>query len=728
MSTLLSRASRSVSSSARNSALLAALHCVVATTAQSPDLSCLKRPHQWPVQPVFDPALPAQYAPEGGEVLSDSVRISFRSAKQRFMTVFVERHQVVRFDDRATIERFGTISLPESFDPAHDRQDLPLVDRGTTPRPLYISPTVVEFAARVIGSAERARELACEGRVIAQKVRLGTRLHGAWNYSITPQGIMPGDTVEIHWTCRIPFAENMNHFLCWRYFFEGPLPKRVAHLRLEGEARGAVPSHWGIAPDSTALADGMARSWWTLHHLPGTLGEVNARPHDRPHLVMGPPVNSGWFTHRMASGQVVDVPPWVNVLRRREQKAFWWRRVAEKKVPDAQTNRMRDFIARYSDRDPFMQAAAVHNAIARDFTYQDDYLWYADKDLSLPKTGNQMRDGELREISRYDLYSKYLSLLKLKYYTAYVYDKRVGRITLDHLSPLWDNEWMFLLNDSGTAITFHPKKRRFGLFANELPFYWEGTQALVGDVDKLWRDEQMAPELGLKPELIPIATMRPELNQRGTDLVLMADLAAGTLALTGRVMLSGQYSTLCRSAWLYHEIDSTIDPIYARTLRDVPGITDVEVVAGEPETVAPYRITMEVNANMDQRLGAVNDSIRVIDLSGLVVHALPRDFHSAGRDYDFHFDFLGGDLSTYTITFDRPVQLLQQDCELPDTERQRFGSLVTHVRQLDATTIEVAEALMIKQERVAASDAAALESFLRACTREERTILLRLVR
>jgi hypothetical protein len=328
--------------------------------------------------------------------------------------------------------------------------------------------------------------------------------------------------------------------------------------------------------------------------------------------------------------------------------------------------------------------------------------------------GDQLRDGELREISRYDLYAKYLSLLHLKYYTAYVLDKRVGHLSLDYLSPLWDSEWLFLLNDSGRAITFHPKKRRTGLLANELPFYWEGTQALVGDVDKLWADGEMAPELGLHPDLIPIGQLRPELNNRTTDATLEVRLEEATATIDARIVLSGQYSTQCRGAWLHHDMDSTVDRGYGRLLSEARGMKAVRVVLGEQPNGAPFRFTVGVQGTLTGRVIPIGDSLFAIDLGGLIDHVVPHDFVSDDRELPFWFDFMGLDAYTLLLRFDRPVKLRTDLSTWPATVRQPFASLAVMVRQLDERTIEVSDHFTVKKDKVEPAAARALEQVLKA--------------
>ena len=712
--------------SGRSSAVvILALLLATLVVGQTADLNCLKKPYDWGGLPNFPSATHVPGIIEGADLLCDSLRIAYRRAKPEFITVFVERHQVIRFDQRDAITEYATFTLPESFDPTFDQQDLPIDRRGRDPRPLFINATVDRFAARVIGPPDHVRNLDAVGKVVRQRQKAAGRFQIAWSYVIQLPGVMPGDTVEVHYKYKLPFEENWQRLNAMRLFFEGALHKHRYHLMLEADPRQGMV-HWGIAPDSVYEAEGMRRAVWTRRDLPAIADEVNARPYrDRPHLVVGTQQNAGLYMHVTASGAPVDIPYWVKVMRIRERDAHWWRRVARKKIPDAQTNRMKHFMSMYNDPSPVQQAARIHSAISSDFTFQWDDAWYDDLDRGLQKLGDQMRDHRLREISRYDFYAKYLSMLRLKYHTAYMLDKRVGAITMDWLSPVWNNEWLFVLNDGGRPMSLHPKRRRFGLLPNELPFYWEGTQALVGDMDDLWDDGALASKDPPIPELLPLPVLDPALNHRNTSATLTVDLSNLVARMDARVLLSGQYSTLCRGAWLYHEVDSTIDPQYGAILVDAAGVEGELVAFGQVQAEAPFQFPIQLEADLQARISIGVDSTWTIDLTGLLTHVVPHDLQLTGRDLPFWFDFAGSDVYSYQLRFDQPVELLQAPEAASHEVLTPYADHRLEVRSIDPSTIEVVSSLRIKREQVPMEDLGSLAPLLEQAGRNELRLRVR---
>lgn len=634
--------------------VLAAL-LLTSSSGQRPDLSCLREPFDWGAQPALDRSGPQLSAAEGADILSDSLRIAFRRSKPEFITVFFERHLVIRFGTAEAVRRFSSFTLPESLDPAYDHQDLPLVRRDSLPRPIYFNAEMVFCRARKLGSGAESTGLPIEGGAARQRVKHDDRFHEAWSYAMNVLGVLPGDTVEVQWKYSVPYMENAGRFHAPRIFLHGDLYKRSSHLQLEVHG-GQNMRHWGIPADSTVHRNGIAKSFWTLHDLAAVGDETGARWYtELPHLIVGTLQDAQNNMHRTQSGLWVEVPYWAQAMRRRESDAFWWRQVALKNVPDAQTERMKDFIALFPGPDAVDRARRIHNAIANDFSFQLDDAWFDNKDMQNQRMGDQLRDGRLREISRYDLYSKVLSMLRLKYWTAYLMDARVGALSRDWLSPVWNNEWTFLLKDGNGPLHLYPKRTRFGLLAGEMPFYWEGTQALVGDVDKLWNDGELGSNEPILPDLVPTPSLPEVLNERRTDIMVEADLEGGLLKVEANILLAGQWSTLTRGAYLHGEVDSSVNVRYGHRVQDIQEARNVLVELGKLQEEAPYRMPIKVSFELPGRIVPHGDGRWTVDLRDLVCHVVDTTFIAEGRDLSYWFDFVGSDRVTMQVHFTQEV-------------------------------------------------------------------------
>ena len=65
------------------------------------------------------------------------------------------------------------------------------------------------------------------------------------------------------------------------------------------------------------------------------------------------------------------------------------------------------------------------------------------------------------------------------YSTAYLMDERIGIMDDGWMTPMWDSDFLIGVKDDQQVLWMHPKRGPVGLWANELPFYWQGTSALL---------------------------------------------------------------------------------------------------------------------------------------------------------------------------------------------------------------------------------------------------------
>ena len=272
-----------------------------------------------------------------------------------------------------------------------------------------------------------------------------------------------------------------------------------------------------------------------------------------------------------------SVDYWVELLRRRESVALGYRRLAKKKVAIGQQKVVRDWLAQFGgvERHPVEKALQAHDRIARDFSFQWDDAWYDDHDMSIIKQGDLLEQKTIREIGRYSQYAKLFNELKLKYHTVYVQDGRAAKLSPAELTDLYENEYLFVLGQTDGAYYMHPKRTRGGYLVNEMPFYWEGTTALLGDLDKLWSNASKQVDLMELPRTNPVS------NSRVTAVDVSID-TSGAAHVHADILLNGQFSTMTRNAYLHGERDSTVmekyGALYLADLKDYGS----ELISGLP--------------------------------------------------------------------------------------------------------------------------------------------------
>lgn len=631
------------------------------------DVKAISRDHKWGGAAVWRSAWDAPSV--GTEILSDDLSIRIRNTKPQFLALFFERRQVIRFGSEEDILKHTRFTLPESLDPVYDQRHTPWTERGEMPTPMWFNVRLDVFAARIIRPDGTWGEVGVFSSVEREQVRTIRGQETAWTYVLDLQSIAPGDVVEVHWKYMIPYdnnwestqgwrafhwMDNWSRLTSWRIFFHDAIPirdQRVSityHLKHGLVLGGAVPSQRSENGDQITCA-------WENKDLFGCMDEVNARPaEDLPHVtVLFAPEDLRYWRRDRLSGMPIEQPHWLQVMRTREAKAQFWERVAKKRVPDRQNTLIKEFVEENTGHLPDSMAAQrmaiLHDLIAQEFTYEDDHLWYMDIDRGLPRMGDQVNEERLRDISRYDLYAKLAYAVGLHYSTAYVLDRRIGRMNDRWTTPMWDSEFLLGVRNGDRMQWMHPKRTRYGQVTDELPYYWQGSPALLMNLERLLVDDP-GPAL-----FVDLPTADAAANTRVIEYVLDLDLER--LSATGmvRTYLSGQFSTLGRAAYFGAAIDSTVDPLYGKRSTDVEGL----VVRTQQELdfmpIPPFRFRMDAEIQVDGLVRQEPDGSYLLDLARFMGHVVPPDFTADDRDLPFHWDFEQDD--RYVITIRSPVEL-----------------------------------------------------------------------
>jgi hypothetical protein len=672
------------------------------------------------------------------EILVDDLSVRLRNVKPEFLALFFERRRVVRFAERGEIGRYGPVTLPESLDPAYDTQGRPYALRDDRPHPLRFDMRVDLFAVRVIRPDGSWTELPVSARTSYGFLGSPVNYQPAMSVTYTPEGVMPGDVVEYRWKYMLPWDVNVPYtqgwrgawwtsnwarLSNWRIFFHEALPIRTQRIELCYHAKQGLDLH-GAPPLDREYTGDDRRAVWEHRDLAGVMDEASARPADElPHIIVSlRPDDLRNIRRERLSGLPIPQQPWLQAVREREAKAIWWLRVSKKRIPDRQNTLVKRFIgetcAGLPDTLKARRIEALHERIAKDFDYDADRDWYFDLDQSLARMGDQVKDERFRDISRYDLYSKLLHTEGVDYVTAYLLDRRSGQLDDRFITSMRDNEWVFGVRDGEGVLWMHPKRQRHGWFANELPFYWEGSSALLIDLPRLVGDD---PE---PPLFVELPTVEPGANVRAIEHRLSVSIGKEDIQGDARIFLSGQFSTLGRAAFLGGRIDSTVHPNYGHS----PALLPQAVVLGTTDrtlsTDAPFRFTERQELAFPQVVTAADDGYFELELRPFIAHAVDERFQATGRDLAFHWDMLQTDRFIIDLAFDEPLEVMDLT-QLVGEWRSPSARYTLRATRIDARHVRIESELEVVAATAEPSEAVALEAVLREVLAPSRLIRFR---
>jgi len=652
-----------------------------------------------------------QYAEEDAVILEESNGIRVHKVNPLMMSIVFEKHVRIRYNTIAGIDQHSKFVLPESFDPMYDLQEVPLDQRKSKIRPQYFDVEVDFFAARIIRPDGAVIDAIVNDSVALDRLKFGIKIHDTWSFVFNVSGMEPGDELEVHYKYVVPYRVNWFRFNRNRVFFHSAIPKQKFELVFRADERqDLIVEH---TPAQKVDKQKSIRTYqWKYENMPGCMDETNARPHlDLPYFIYGLSQSNLLYRYRHnLSYELLEIPYWTFILKLRESRALWLRRVSKKNLPDKQNRKFNEFTKEvfasenYSSK--IEKAELLHEHIAKEFKYKSDDDWFDDLHGGLQKIGDNVEDGILRELSRYDLYAKMLYKLDLNYHTAYLFDKRTGVINNTFLSPIWDNEWAFVLFDSEGPVFLHSKREDHGWLANEFPFYWEGSTALLAQVDMLWSDFEQIPQFIDIPETEALA------NFRTTNVRVGVDLNKGRTTFDAKVTLNGQFETMTASAYENNEVDSTISAEYAAKVYALKGSVNV---VEQNETFRtddpPFRSQIRMKYVCRDLIEEEENGTWTMDLSGILNYVAPDEYDASTRDLPFYWDFMFLDNFNYQLVFDKDIELLDASSSNINMN-SILGDVMFRCEKTSANTIMISSFLQVRKEMVVVSEAQILQEML----------------
>ena len=569
--------------------------------AQYPDYK--KHQYHWANQQPLIIEVDEQFLHEDAIILNEENSIKVFGVKSEFITVNFQKRLRIKYLTQTGIDNYSTFTLPESFDPLYDFRYASLLNKQNSfYGPKYFDTKVIWFAARVIKKNGSVVDAIIKDQILKDTVIYNKKFYRSFFYQFSIKELEPGDELEVHYNTEIPYDPNWFRFNSNRIFFHGSIPKQKYTITLECPKKLEY-SLLNCKADSTFETDKRIIHYWQKKNLPGCMSEPGAKPHLKlPHIVYNIHEDDYRYYTKHMSGELIPIPFWNYILRIREAKAAWLKRVAEKMIRDKQNTMVNKFISETSqgvtDTVSFIRARKVHHAIAETFKYHNDHAFFAEIDIGLERMGSYTEKKTLREISRYNLYAKILNRLNTHYYTAYLMDKRIATLSKGYISPLIDNDFAFvILSNDKKPVYLYPKRSRYGYEVDELPFYWENTPVMLVSIFKLWADYKV------DLNFIQTPPSNEQNNFRTSSVLATISLNPAVINFEATVTLSGQFSTITREYYQYGYKDPTINPLYYTRICDIggnPKLINSEITSHQ--SVYPFKTNLKVKYTCEDLL------------------------------------------------------------------------------------------------------------------------------
>lgn len=633
---------------------------------------------------------------------------------ESFRAFRIRRTCVVKILAPAGIRIFKRMVLPENFDPTEIWHGPQVKNLGT----YYSEYRIDDFRINV----KRQGKKPFAPR-ISRKVETveSFNLNFLYNYSIHAYGtdeVEAGDEVTVKYDITIPFRENYSRFASYRIFFNDSLPKLKCNLVITHHESVDIEFRENfLMPSKKSLSEGILTRTWSLENLPGCIGEAGSRPYlELPHLTWVMNFYKFYFNNTFSQKKIPHAAI-ISILRSPALPEIYTAvRIGSTSRNYAPFTRYMKELDTGSEQD-YNIARNLHSMVNSEFSYQGDLTYYRRDDTRGERLGEFFENKVLRDQSRYNMYYAMLLTSRVNFYSAYVTDKRSGEFSERYFQTSFDNDHLIAIYLGERNFDFIlPKSGRYGLNYNELPFYYEDCNARLvhlseySDTTSFSRQKNLSYQTHLSD---------PVNNIRRHDVRLSLDPDPGTMAVTGQITMSGQFSTMCRFAYLDGRTDPSVHGAYSQTLWKsasvgTPTLSEMRFISPQ----FPFNTEIGISFQASQRIKKEGDKY-LVDLSGFFPYIFNAGRGNSNRYLDFFHDFAGTDEFNYEMQFPRTVELIEGvNVELEND----FGKYYLKVFQEEGNTIRIKSCFTVKKTMVESGDYSEVElifDLLKAANRLE---------
>ncbi len=633
-------------------------------------------------------------------IIDEKMSIAFTGKKADYIMVNVEKEIKCKPLTSEGLELMRNFTLPEPFDELYEPHEASIKN----PNKIFdqVEVTLFEGFKETAESDSIALNIPRDIEEIRTLNHYNDRFGKVFKYIYYIEDIDIGDIIHLKYKYNFPFNKNYNHFFSCRMFLHSKHPRKSLELAISHPEKLEVDTSFNnTCTPHIEKMDNDVHYYWKAVNLPGCLDEAGSKPYLELH----------WFTFSLKPYELIYeqynsfieefIPLWYILPLDRENK-FWKAHMDHEYGTRDRDNSGYNKIAKRikgmspDDKTGIERLRLFQRFMADSVKYDNAYRYYNDQETHMKQhAGVELYGQKVKENNKEVVYANMILKFAKNFCSAYPSDSRYGQLSRDYFAPLNNNEMLFaaLLYDDNFAYVM-PKSELRRFYCEELPFYYEEIPVILihwTDYKGPKRDFRHTVRLSNTPKTKSID------NYRKTNCLGIVNLEEGTISFTGRVSLSGQYSTLTRFNYTDGIVDSTINPVYWEKVWEF-GNNPEEPIVKQVKTdyFYPFKSSVDVSFVADD-LFKVNEDIVTIDLHNWIKHVIIDDFVSTPRFTDFYPDFTGSDTYAFMIDFKQPVTLLEVH---EVTLNNIYGEYTFSIKQVNDSRILINSYFMVKSRSI----------------------------
>lgn len=656
------------------------------------DFSHRRYQHNWTTRVEEDIPVDSQWISNGAVILFEEWNV--RPEQQT-----IEVYQRIRFFTENAIQQYLPLRLPLAPDPywtavqGFSWQQLPPAFQWGGESALFW------IDARLIRDHDFEKVVISEKAYSKQSRPPGTV---DWNYAFYFLNLQPGDELEIVYKYR--YHSGTRFYLC------GTFPRQELLVRI------ATPTPYVFhtelkniqaITDTTMQKNGRQfhRSVnYQFSQLPPARISFNQIPSEiLPHLMVYPnryaEYSGGMFDNKPAVRPYL----WDHYFRqftRRDEYDLYSEIVEIYDQPTTWVNQRYDSLRMAAEGDTALYFYLLQSSFSRyDFRKtvpgkeRANYLFEVTDALK----SNLLYEEHVLRITEELIFRS-----RVPFFLGLPADRRVDSIEVQKPRTFYSHHPYSVVKTGNQYIFLPLRNSPVPYFANELPFFLEGSSTLLiprtvpPDIHKYYR-HRVPYQVIISPE------MPAEHNSRYMHTQIAIEDFSGHVR--AEVVLNGQFSTCTRGVYMYNYLDSLVNPGYGKRLFDWGNehMRALSVSALPPYTCS-FRLEGDPGASLEFR-----DSLVLLNMRDIFLWITDT---LLSPDAPYRADFAGADSGTVWVRSAKNLECLNSADFLRKYEQPGYA-FHCQVSQPDAQTLKIEYSWKLKKQRYTARETAELKALFR---------------
>ncbi len=638
---------------------------------------------------------------EDAIILYDSNNIIISGKKAGFIYFLVERSVKVKIMNVKGKETYSNFVLPEPFDASYIYHN----SEVRNPNNCYSRMKVNRVSGRIV-KPDGTQVEADIKQTINKVTSVGLDNFFVYydQFKLSISNLDSGDILVMHYSYQMPYSDNFEKLTSMRFFFNGADYKDeyYMHLASDDDLNLVVKYFNKADPDTVITAEQISNYYWHSTKLGGSMDEAGAHAYTELPYIIVTLKPSALIYELPYSFEKRYIPLYALAATYKEKAILGILQATLQGVKNKSYIAVDKFIDEHTrditdDSLGYVKLVKIHNVIVNDFTYDNDTTYFKKDDPRMERIGEYIGGSTLRDISRYTAYAALISRIGLGFYTAYVVDTRVGVISDDFVSPMFDNDFLIaVVLKNNTLQLVYPKKSNFGYYVDEVPFYFENTIARLVNVDD-YQNYKTPINENFRKMNTPSSSFND--NDRKSSILTTVDLDKCTATFNAKIVLRGQYSTLMRGTYMNGYKDKSVNELYASKINEIGnGAKLQQKEVNVLQQVFPFKTEVKVTYSSDSAVKKIGNNTYRLNTLNWFQHIITNQLHANARKLNFYPDFKGKDTYSYNITFTKNIEIIKPIENI--TIDNDFGNLIISISHNQPNTLMITSYFLTKTDKV----------------------------